>query len=80
MSDTPKTKGPFLRVSPHNQGPAVVVTAYILVITTILTTLTRLIGVLPSKRKLNVADCLSIIATVRLLQYVSLYLLSSRHH
>jgi hypothetical protein len=64
-------------MSPHNQGPAVVVTGYILVITTILTTLIRLIGVLARKRTLNVADGLSIIATVRL---VSLFLLSSRHH
>jgi hypothetical protein len=64
-------------MSPYNQGPAVVVTGYILVITTILTTLIRLIGVLARKRTLNVADGLSIIATVRL---VSLFLLSSRHH
>lgn len=66
MSDTPDTGLPILRVGPHNKGPIVVVTAYIFVIIAILTTLVRLIGVLARKRTLNLADGLSIIATVRL--------------
>lgn len=72
MSNEPHTKPPFLRLGPRNNGPAVVVTAYVLIIIAILTTLTRVIIARASGRTLTIADGLNIAATVSLSSSISL--------
>lgn len=70
--DSPDTKTPFLHVGPNNHGPAVVVSAYVLVMISILTTLIRLGGIFRKKRRLSIADGFIIIASVSNTHYWSL--------
>lgn len=63
-SDDPETKPPLLAVGPDNQGPTIVITAYVLVVISILVTLVRLFEPMTRKRSLNAADALVIAGSV----------------
>ncbi|KAK5119708.1 hypothetical protein LTR85_007284 [Meristemomyces frigidus] len=63
MSDSPDTKAPYLPVGPDSPGAAIVVTAYVLAITSVVNTAVRLVEVCTKKRSFNFADALIILAS-----------------
>jgi len=65
MSDIPGTKSPFLRVVPDDRAPAIIVSAYILVITSFVSTIARLTEVIARTRSFHLADGLLVAANAR---------------
>jgi hypothetical protein len=64
MTTSPDGSDPLLDIGPNNRGPAVIVTAYILLIVSLLTTVIRLTEIVARKRGLNRADGCSLAASV----------------
>jgi len=64
MSASPDTESSFLHASPYDKGPAIIVSAYILVITSLLSTAVRLIEVVSKTRAFHLPDALIVAANV----------------